>query len=259
MANVFNSPRATLERAKHHVNDFEAAFSAFVNEKPWAYVVDIEPEPGKNIHKIDFNKDLPQILSVIAFDAVNNMRAVLDQIGYAAAVASGKGSPKCTNFPFGDDITSFENNLNGRKVCRDVPPEICDIFCVFQPYRGGNGEILWAMNKLANAKKHCALVPFSFTKAKANFRAHVPDNIVAGRGIEGVPNFDPEKRELILMIVPSDIDPHISGNFTFDISFETIALIRSEPAAELLKRMVGIVERILMASEAECRRLGFIA
>ncbi|MFY9658662.1 MAG: hypothetical protein WAK01_19105 [Methylocystis sp.] len=198
-------------------------------------------------------------MAVIAFDAVNNMRAVLDQIGYAAAVASGKTAPKRTNFPFGEDLSSFENNLHGRKVCRDVPPEISRIFCLFEPYKGENGEILWAMNKLANAKKHCSLVPFFFAKANANFRAYVPDDIAPGRGIPGVPNFDADKRELILMIVPTEIDPHISGNVTFQISFETIEMIRSEPASELLKGMLRIVASILTSSEAECARLGFVS
>ena len=54
MANVFDSPRAILHRAEHHINDFEAALSTFVSEKPWSYIVDDQSQPGKNIHKIHF-------------------------------------------------------------------------------------------------------------------------------------------------------------------------------------------------------------
>src|SRR6516165_3279675 len=104
MAKLFHSPRLTLIRAQHHVDEFKSIVTRFRDEKPWTYFTDDQFEPGRIHHKIKFTRDLPELLPCILFDAANNLRAVLDQTGYAAAVASNSPNPKATAFPFGDDL-----------------------------------------------------------------------------------------------------------------------------------------------------------
>jgi hypothetical protein len=52
------------------------------------------------VDKVVLVKPLPEEISDVAFDAVNNLRASLDQAGYAVSVAAG-GKGKDTYFPFG--------------------------------------------------------------------------------------------------------------------------------------------------------------
>jgi hypothetical protein len=59
------------------------------------------PEPGRDLHKVKLTKKPPDILSCILFDASNNLRAVLDQVGYAGAVAATSQSLKAVKFPYG--------------------------------------------------------------------------------------------------------------------------------------------------------------
>src|SRR5579862_7995964 len=103
MADLFDSARLTFARAQHHITDFKSAITQFIGEKPQTYFVDTDSQPGKHVHKVTFTRDMPQMLPCILFDAVNNLRSVLDQAGAAAARASGKASPKATSFPFRDD------------------------------------------------------------------------------------------------------------------------------------------------------------
>jgi hypothetical protein len=98
MADVFYSPRLTLVRAQYHIQNFKALVHSFDDKKPWAYIVDRQSQPGKIIHKIKFTHPLPEMLPCILFDAVNNLRAVLDQSGYAAAISAGKISPQKNQF-----------------------------------------------------------------------------------------------------------------------------------------------------------------
>ena len=75
MTDVFRSPQLTLIRAHHHIRDFRETVNRFVAEKPWTRFVDKNSNPGK-------------FLPCILFDATNNLRAVLDQVGFASAVAA---------------------------------------------------------------------------------------------------------------------------------------------------------------------------
>src|ERR1700730_12081805 len=75
-------------------------------------------------------------LPCVLFDAVNNLRAVLDQTGYSSAIASKRPSFKAVKFPFGPCEQDFLNNLAGG--CKDLPPEIRALFKEFKAYKGEN-------------------------------------------------------------------------------------------------------------------------
>ena len=111
---------------------------------------------------------------------MNNLRATLDQIGYSAAIARGKINPKSkTNFPFGDDAAGVENVFSKNQAKLSLPPQIMDLFRSVEPYKGGSGQLLWAINKLCNTKKHSTLVPTMITEAwdfTATCRRHADRN-----------------------------------------------------------------------------------
>jgi hypothetical protein len=121
MIDVFTSPRLTLDRAHHHIGDLKKQIDNFVHDKPWAYVIENDPVTRHQRHKIRFARWLPPIFPCIVFDAVNNLRAVLDQSGYASAIASGKSNPKRTNFPFCDDPSGLDDNIS-----RELRPKVGD-------------------------------------------------------------------------------------------------------------------------------------
>jgi len=107
----------TLGRAHHHIRDLKKQIDAFTYEKPWSNVMEDDQETQQQSLKIRFTRRLPSELPCIVFDAASNLRAVLDQCGYASAVASGKSAPKKAYFPFGDDLSGLNNNIEGRGVC----------------------------------------------------------------------------------------------------------------------------------------------
>ena len=175
-ADPFDSPCLTLERAKHHIRDLKQVIQAFKNEQPqpWSYEIDTDSQPPNTVYKIRFHKLPPSDATCILFDAVNNLRATLDQIGYSAAIASGKIKPERTKFLFGNDVKD-----PSKWKSTDLPAEIVDLFRSIEPYEGGNGQRLWAVNRLCNLKKHSQLVPTKITGAVARFAAWVPDGTSA--------------------------------------------------------------------------------
>lgn len=261
MADVFQSSRLTLLRAQHHIDDLNAKINEFVSNQPWSMIVEPDFQTRQNVVKVKFARRLPNDLPCILFDAVNNLRAALDQAGYASAIAGGKINPKKTNFPFADDLTGLNDNIDGkRSVCKDLPPKITALFRGFRPYKGrddatGN-DILWAVNKLCNTQKHCDLIPFTL----GDVRISDPDgsNIVQGTlGIHN-PFWDPNKYEIILDRIPmSEPTPDYKPYVALNVAIQSAAIESSKPAIGVLREMMRVADCILSATEAECRRLGF--
>src|SRR5436190_12345909 len=157
MADIFSSPRQMLRNAKRHLANLEIEINRFGEEKPWAYVIEDDPDTPTKIHKVKFTKQLSEFLPGIVFDCANNLRPVLDQTAFAIAVRHTRNSrPKSAKFPFGPDELHMLNNLSGG--CKDLPTEIRDLFKSFKPYKGGNNA-LWALNELCNVPKHMLLYP----------------------------------------------------------------------------------------------------
>ena len=254
LISAFESPRLTLKRAKHHIRDLKEVVQKFTYEQPWTYLIDTESRAPKVVHKIKFHKLPPADMACVLFDAVNNLRAALDQIGYSAAIASGKIKPWDTKFLFGDDAKA------AKWKSKDLPLEIVDLFRSVEPYEGGNGQLLWAVNRLCNTKKHSQLVPMEVTGAVATYRAWVPDGTPAGTGLGGS-NWMPDECELILMVVPPEIDPDLSGNFSFTVSVDSVDLIRDKPIVMVLEGAAGSIADLLVSAEAICQRadFGFLA
>jgi hypothetical protein len=69
----------------------------------------------------------------------------------------------------------------------------------------------------------------------------------------------PNELELILFVLPADIDPHIRGNLSFTVSVDEVDLIRDKPIVVVLEGAAGTVADLLVGVEAICKQLGFLA
>jgi hypothetical protein len=67
-----------------------------------------------------------------------------------------------------------------------------------------------------------------------------------------------DKNEII--VATSSADSDFKGNFkaTFDIAFDEIEIVEGKPVIGVLNKLTSIVESILLAIEADSRRLGFV-
>jgi hypothetical protein len=152
----FYSAKRRLSRGKKHARDLESASAAFINSQPYVRVIEPEANGITKLHKVKLIKPFPEELADIATDAFYNLRSVLDQIAYAAAVASGNPSPGFAYFPFSDTAEHWEDRAKG--LCKDVPSDVTALFRAFKPYKDGNNA-LWALNELRNVNQHAILVP----------------------------------------------------------------------------------------------------
>jgi len=147
------------------------------------------------------------------------------------------------------------NNAAGG--CKDLPTEIRDLFRRFKPYKGGN-DALWAMNELCNAPKHKMLYPVVIGGGSVGLGGNFA---IGNGGLQlQAPCWDSDKNEMEFARFP---DGALQGNPNFNVAF-TVAfddvdeVIRGQNPIKTLRAMTGEVERVLVTTEKECRRIGLV-
>jgi hypothetical protein len=257
MADALASPKSMLRRAKSQIADLDVQIKRFAEEKPWSFVAEddldrITNEPVTH-HKVKFTSRLSEDLPHITFEAANNLRAILDQLGYAVAILNQRIDPKACKFPIGPTEVDARNNAKGG--CKDLPPEIVDLFISFKPYKGGNNAI-WALNELANTPKHKLLYPFNMIGG-STMTSKI--NILGDGMVEQTYFWNSEKNEIVFLVVSGKANISYNANITFSVALDGVdQVIRGQHPVTVLRTMTGEVERVLMATEAECRRIGLI-
>jgi hypothetical protein len=252
MVDIFESPKRMLNRGKHHIADLAVQINSFVQDKPWSRVVEADVDGVTELHKIKFTERLSEDIPHIVFDAANNLRSALDQAAFQIGVHhTGTAAPKSAKFPMGPTEGDMLNNLAGGG--KDLPPEIQAIFRGFKPYKGGN-DPLWALNELCNIPKHKMIVPVQLSGG----------TITVSDGVFGGPTkvtweWDSEKNEIVYMRTAVGAKGAYNLDFAIGIAFNNvIQIIDRKPPVAVLNAMAGEVESVLMATEAECRRIGLI-
>jgi hypothetical protein len=256
MPDPFFSSRSKLAWAKENLfPDLHRRISEWMNHDPYAKVVEPDSQPGWEVHKIKMVKPFPPEIANIVGDLVGNLREVLDNAGYAIALAVNPAKTKNTAFPFASDLTQMASSI-GRSA--HLPKEIQSLFCGFQPYRGGD-DLLWALNELCNGKKHKFVTPMATVmwRGRASARGNgrpfsMPDPHV----------WDSTKNEMVVLRLGPIVVTGATWDYDFDfyplVTINEIPVVAGEPVLGVLYELCLKVESILMAIEAESKRLGFV-
>lgn len=245
-----------MERSKKHFLDLQGKISAFIQSDPYHRIV--EPHADKaeyEIHKIKPSRELAREFDDIGDDFgefVQNLRSALDNAGYSIAVAVGKPDAKNCAFPFAGSVEKMVNSV-GR--CADLPREIQSLFFGFQPYFGGD-DLLCAINEACNTDKHCTVIPA--------FNLFVREYVsVKGTRFFEMPlehKWDSSKNEMVLMTLGPGAPDDVKYDFQFSVfvTLDKIETLKGQPILAIAHAMGCKVESVLMAIEAESRRLGIV-
>ena len=257
MSDPFASSRSKLAWAKENLlPDLHRRIEEFGNLNPYAKVIEPDPQtPGWEIHKIKLVRPFPEAFGNLVGDLVGNLREALDTAGYSIAVAANSPRTKNTAFPFARDVTQMASSI-GRSA--DLPKEIQSLFCGFQPYRGGD-DLLWALNELCNGKKHKIVTTMGtiMWRGQASARGY-------GRpfSMPDPHKWDSTKDEMVVISLGPIAVPDAKWDYNFDfhpfVAIHEIPVVQGKPVFAVLYDLCCKVESILMAIEAESRRLGIV-
>lgn len=251
MADIFKSAKSVLRRADHHIMDLKSAIQTFTPDKPYTYRVDYDSQAGKYIHKAIFSEEFSDDISCIFFDAINNLRASLDQMTYIIAmrVRPARNPDDFAPFPFAKDAKHWPDKIKGLK--NDIPSEICAIFEGFKPYKGGN-DTLWSLNYIANVKKHAILIPSGFGGVMVSVPKHESPEFTNRHP------FSADSNEIEMFRSRNEhIGTEVEFSYTVVIRHPE-KIIDFQSPITLLDAMRGEVERIIIATEAKCGEIGLI-
>lgn len=250
MTDRFASPKRRLAHAQRRIDELEALLTEFEDSmNRW---VEFDPKRGQDAHSIRFHKELPVVSEDIAAEALLALRSCLDQCGYAAATGAKKVKPKKTYFPISRGSPADLADVV-KKNCIDLPPEIRDLFQQVQACKGGN-EVLCALNDMRN-KVHTAFEPhivnLQYSRLEISSTPHdweAPSD----------PSWDAGKNEIIYLWTEPGAQIAHQLSFSTYTAFADNQFLRGFSAIEALKAMAVEVEKVLSATESECKRLGFI-
>jgi hypothetical protein len=249
MTDPLDSARSCIQHAQKRIHELAADIHAYEASKPYEEVWETDKASGDRLHKVVVRQLPPRALGHIAFDAMNNLRAALDQAGYAVAYVANPGaSRKYGNFPFGENLSEVQSRFtsnNGNS--RDIPGPIFDVIVGYRPFKAGNYE-LWALNKLCNSNKHQTMV-FPFIKPMS---ATILRGVISGATFGLANGANPY--EYILQRVRPEGYSTVEIKFDFQIKLgNEQSFPQLPPALEYLNNQAIQVQTILDAIEAKAK------
>jgi hypothetical protein len=164
MAASIYGVRAKINRAKQHLDDFDAIFLS--NSPPITTKVELEsieeqPEGRYCIGSI-VSGDLPPGIGLAIGDAVHNLRSSLDHLICQLAIAAGNEAV-CdhTQFPIFAENTT-DNKKRIKRWIRDISLPAQAAIKLLQPYERRKldplSDPLWILSELDNIDKHRLLL-----------------------------------------------------------------------------------------------------
>lgn len=249
MQHPFSSPRMRVARAKEHIRNLDRRVKRFFDAKPYARVTDRDVDGLNDVHKVKLTKNFPAGVTSVAAEAIEGLRSALDQVAFATAVVSGVKHSKSAYFPISSSVAELDNVIKGR--CKDIPPNIVSLFRSFNPYKGGN-DLIWALNSACNTSKHGIIVPVGMAAAGM----HIKHMTISGSGAIPAPVWNSEKNEIVFATTGPDTEFQYDLNISFFVAFGEVDGIGGQAAIPLLNAIAGEVNRIVLAVEAEAKRIG---
>jgi hypothetical protein len=147
-----------IEWAKQHIVNLEAAWEAFFKSGGYVLAYNDDPDKRERSYYVAVAKDIPPSISLIAGDAIHNLRSSLDHIAHHLVVVGTQqpGPFGSVYFPIFETASKYKAGLPGK--VKGMRQDAIDAITAIEPYGGGKGEILWQLHCLNNIDKHQLLL-----------------------------------------------------------------------------------------------------
>lgn len=170
------SSHLKFHRAQEHMSAFDVAAQWWVQRQPHRIAYEVDAEAGVKQVVVIADEQPPMRLSLIAGDAIQTLRAVLDHLVVELATAEyGSSLPNEIEEDLAFPITTSRDKFRvarrrGRLEC--VPARAQAIIHRLQPYRRRDQwreDPLWALHELSNIDKHRRLPLLGSHLTEVNF------------------------------------------------------------------------------------------
>ena len=229
---------------EHHLPELKRKIDTFIDKDAYAQVTERDPRDSTyNLVKLKLVKPIPPDFRGHTVDSIYNLRGALDQALFAITRRYG-------NFPIRGSKAEFEAALTKLSL----PEKIAKLIRGFKPYKRGN-RALWVLHKLNNAHKHALIRPLDLAHAlggmEGSYSGPRPPRFPV------TPEWDAAKNEVVIAHVPTDvIEFNVNYESRFFVVFNDVQFVDGQSVVEIIDVFISVVEGVVMALEAESKRLG---
>jgi hypothetical protein len=261
MSAVVERIRAKVTRAKQHIQDFQLGLRAFYETKPYAVAIKEDAQAGKRIYYVAKADPVPDSLTTIAADVIQNLRSPLDHIAYQLVLDARGGTKPDWNvyYPISASAANYPALRKGN--IKGVRQEVIEAIDATEPYKGGKGHALWQLNELNKPDKHEMLFGAGSISSGVDIAPTIRAQL--SKGLQGTPHAGQFDVGLIkpLFIRPADKSPlnvgyqlygepldhevHKDRGFTFDVSLNAPGVMECEPALKTFQDLTNLVDAVV--------------
>jgi len=255
-----------IVRAKEHASSLESTLRVFLDSAPYKIGTKRDPETRKLAYYVTSIETIPDMLSLITGDAIQNLMGALDHLAYQIVCSDTADNPPNPNwiyFPIADDTTKYEDKK--RKKINGALEETFDAIDKVKPYKGGN-DLLWALHRINNIEKHRLLLTVGSQAAGMHIGQWVANEFGRSHPCETFGPFAemksmfesmnvylmpankgfPLKAGSELYIGAVDEEPNPKLEFRFTIVLNEPGIIEGKPLLETVNQFISLVEGIVM-------------
>jgi hypothetical protein len=254
-AKEFESCWQKLDRARKHASDLAMEIREFWDSQPLDLELLEEGPVAIGYARVSRISPIPQVIPVIAGDAVHNIRSALDHFAWAAVDPSVRGSG--TYFPVSSAATREPGKWRQQveRQLKGVSPELIGAVTALEPWEGGQEQGLWAVHQLDLADKHRLVLAAAVALRRielhgdsyelTNFKRWSGWDPAASLPLEPI-EWTPVEENAVLAIPLTASE--LGGTETtlrFDVVLAEAALLRRAAAASVLTALADSAEEVL--------------
>jgi hypothetical protein len=249
-----------VKRAKEHVCDLDKNLRAFFDTNPYEVGAKTDPQTRKLIYYMLSIDPIPELIPLIAGDAIQNLRSSLDYLAYQI-VCSDTGdnppNPSGIYFPIAKTCAKYETGKHGKM--QGAGQKTFDAIDALKPYKGGN-DLLWILHRLNNIEKHRLLLTVGAESTGINFGQlgvgsgggiFSPTTIAAFESMEvyiaSTGGGYPLKEGFELYIGAADEKPNPKQQFRFDVALNEPGIIEGKSLLNTVHQLATSVEGVVSA------------
>ena len=252
------SARLKVERASHHASALKQTIERWLEDRPYSLSIEDDAETGENACVIHVERVPPREWSVVAGEAVHNLRSALDHAVYALSAPQPDGKPlDGTEFPIFVDKPKFESVKRGGGLykARGLSVEALAVVESVQPFHHGKDPTshpLWVLQELSNVDKHRLLYATGTVLGTGNFKLN-PTGGVRIKSFK-IRDAGPVKDGAKIALWSGDLPPGsegqvtVEGDIAYGVAFDEDGPAKGEPiqrSFDLLGPSVASILRML--------------
>lgn len=256
MTDRFDSARWKLDRARKHTDDLEAEVSAFWDTEPFEIELVGASPTESGPYRVKRIEALPDSISLIAGDAVHNIRSALDHFTYSVAAHPDR----TTAFPVWSTSkatppTAAQWRKEVQRRAHGTPPDLIEALVKLEVWETGRDSLLWAIHELDRVDKHRLLL--SIAVAHTGIYLHGDDYVLAtvkrfGGYAQDQPlviepiKWAPLKQGTVLLDVQDGLGLNATEtHFTFDVTLGEPEVLTRRPAVLQLRILADLAESVI--------------